>query len=308
MSSTRRTSPAAWRSIGALRQAGFTLVELMVAILIGFAVVGALLAAYMASYRSTLHNDALSQVTEDATLALSAIRAQAAMAGYSQVTTNPTTQTLQKRPGFVWLFGCSQSNFVGPPYLGIQTSVPCTGTSASDTLEVAYEANDSTYAGGSSNAILSATGQPLDCLGNPIGRNGGYFLADSKFYVSDGKLYCQGAGNVTQGQPLVDNVEKMTVRFGYSNAIANYDGVSARIVAYLPAPPGTNAQDIVWQNFAAVTVCIQVHSTSIAVEPNGDASNPLANFIDCNGNQQQKNDGLLRRTFSTTIVFQNKLI
>lgn len=296
-----------------LGQAGFTLVELMVAILIGFAVVGALLAAYMAAYRSTLHNDALSEVTEDATLALNAIRAQAAMAGYSAVTVDRTTQSMNGR-GFSWLFGCSKQNFPGPPYIPLQVDSACTGTSNSDTLEVAYEARDATFAGGSSNAILNEAGNPLDCLGNPIppttDSTGTYYLADSKFYVSDGKLYCQGAGDVTKGAPLVDNVDHMTVLFGFSGTSkSNYDGVSAQIQHYAAAPSSGASTDAWKVDLASVTVCIEVHSTSVALESNGGATDPLANFVDCTGTlRQSPPDGRLHRSFSTTIVFQNKLL
>src|SRR3954454_19721370 len=69
----------------ASRQRGLTLIELMVSLVIGFAVVGALLAAYMASFRSSAHNDATVQVAEDATLALNVIRTQVAMAGYTNM-------------------------------------------------------------------------------------------------------------------------------------------------------------------------------------------------------------------------------
>jgi type IV pilus assembly protein PilW len=295
-----------------VRRAGFTLIELMVAILIGFAVVGALLAAYMASYRSTLHNDALSEVTEDATLALNAIRAQAAMAGYSHTTVNPAAQTMNTR-GFPWLFGCSHSSFNGPPYSPITTPSACTApaSSNSDTLEVAYEANDGSFAGGSSNAILNAAGAPLDCLGDPFGQttdaNGNlYYLNDSKFFVTNGKLYCQGPGNLGAGLPLVDNVDQMTVSFGYSGSSSTYDGTSARITAYVPAPV-TPAGSGDWLALASVTVCVQVHSTSIAIQPDGTQTNPLANYIDCSGQPQHSTDGLLRRSFSTTIVFQSRV-
>lgn len=309
-----RISPSgSMRGPGRTRRSGFTLIELMVAILIGFAVVGALLAAYMASYRSTLHNDALSEVTEDATLALSAIRAQAAMAGYSHVTVNEAAQTMQKR-GFPWLFACADSNFVGPSFGPITSSAACTGTSTSDTLEVAYEANDSSFAGGSSNAILNASGQPLDCLGNPFaqttdGSGNLYYLNDSKFFVSNGKLYCQGPGNLDAGQPLVDNVDQMSVTFGWNDGktVAKYDNTSAPVQAYIPAPHAA-VSAAVWGQLVSVTVCVQVHSTSIAIEPDGTKVNPLARYIDCAGNPAVSPDGLLRRSFSTTIVFQNRVI
>ena len=56
----------------------------MVALAIGMAVVGALIAAYLASFASGRHSDALVQITEDATLALNVMRQQVAQAGFSQ--------------------------------------------------------------------------------------------------------------------------------------------------------------------------------------------------------------------------------
>src|SRR3954470_22957219 len=67
----------------AARQAGFTLVEVMVSLVIGLAVVSALIAAYVASFQSGRHNDAMVQMTEDATLALTVMRQQVAQAGFS---------------------------------------------------------------------------------------------------------------------------------------------------------------------------------------------------------------------------------
>ena len=295
-----------------LRRAGFTLVELMVSVLIGFAVVGALLAAYMAAFRSTAHNDALSQLTEDATLALSVMRGQAAMAGYSTpYKVDPVAQVMLPHT-FPPIYGCAGSNFA-TPFTGILTPLPCTGVSASDTLEVAYEVHDNTYAGGPSNAVLNAAGLPLDCLGNVIpitAVEGGYYLADSKFYVSGGKLYCQGPGSLT-GAPLVDNVDQMTVRYGYADANPAKD-TSSRIAAYMQAPavPPDAARDPAnpWSHAMSITICVVVRSTSKAIEPGGTGPNPLAVYVDCDGNTQYSPDGLLRRSFSTTVVVQSKIM
>ena len=61
-----------------LAVAGFTLIEVMVALAIGLAVVGALIAAYLASFASGRHTDAIVQITEDAALALNVMRQQVA--------------------------------------------------------------------------------------------------------------------------------------------------------------------------------------------------------------------------------------
>jgi len=152
--------------LSARRQRGLTLIELMVSLVIGLAVIGALLAAYMASFRSSAHNDAMVQITEDATMALNIMRTQASMAGYSSYfKVDDPSQTMSGR-GFAAtpVFGCSGSNFGS--YHGIVNAVACTGTSTSDTLEVAYEANDSAWGGGSSNAILDGAGHPLESTGD----------------------------------------------------------------------------------------------------------------------------------------------
>src|SRR3954470_16413607 len=118
---------------------GFTLVELMVSLVIGFAVVGALLSAYLASARTGGANDALVQMTEDATQALAVMRTQVAMAGYAvpvgvDAANNVTYATkVPLNP----VFGCTNSDF-GDYAVEVEKAVPCTGATASDTIEVAY--------------------------------------------------------------------------------------------------------------------------------------------------------------------------
>jgi type IV pilus assembly protein PilW len=301
---TRATPTAGRRTRSAAH--GFTLVELMVSVLIGFVVVGALLAAYMASYRTNTHNDALSQVTEDATLALSVMRSQVAMAGYS--TPYSVDHAAQKMvPHTFWpVYGCAQSNFA-TPFTGILNALPCTGTSTSDTLEVAYEAGDITFGGGSSNAVLNDAGQPLDCLGNVFAKQaaeGGYYLDDSKFYVAAGSLYCQGPGS-ENGAPLVDNVDRLSVKYGF---LGSHDALgNPQLGGYMPAPPAPPAPHDDWSKVMAVTICVQVHSTQAAFESNAGGLGPLTNYIDCDGHPQQSPDGRLRRSFSTTVLLQNTL-
>jgi len=285
------------------RERGFTLIELMVSLLIGFAVVGALLAAYMASFRSSSHSEAMTQITEDATLALNVIRSQAAMAGYSNVV--GVSGGKMTKYAFTPIFGCPGSSF-GDPAPDIRSAVPCAGTSPSDTLEVAYEAGagDASIKG-SSNSILSAAGKPLDCEGSElkqeVGVGGGpLFFNDSKFYVDNGKLYCKGSGS-TAAAPLVDNVEALSITYGVGAS------GTGQIDHYTKAPgPPTGG---VWDDVMSVTICVVVRSAGPILEP-GDSptTNTLTTYIDCAGNVQKPSDNLLRRSFSTTVVLQNKVL
>jgi type IV pilus assembly protein PilW len=284
------------------RQAGFTLVELMVSLVIGFAIVGALLAAYMASFRGSRHNDAMVQMAEDATLALNVMRAQTAMAGYSAVFGVDSSGAL-KVHAFTPVFGCAASQFGDlKPEAG--AAVPCSATAApSDTLEVAYEASSDSQ--GSNDILGSGTSAnvPLDCLGNSLtGRNDSYanpwYLNDSKFYVQNGALYCYPS-NATAGAPLVDHVEKLRVTYGLS------DGTTTnQIVTYAPAPALLSGD---WKRLVSVTICIEVRSAERVLDSSNVAS--LGTYVDCSGTRQTtQTDGYLRRSFATTVVLQNRLL
>ena len=286
------------------RQSGFTVVELMVSLVVGFAVVGALLAAYMASFRGSRHNDAMVQMAEDATLALNVMRAQTAMAGYSAVYGVDPAAGLKVHPfAATPVFGCAGSQF-GDLTRDITTAVPCSATAdASDTLEVAYEASNDSKG---SNDILgsgAAANVPLDCLGNSIparsdGLAAAWYLNDSKFYVLNGALYCHAAG-AAPGAPLVDHVEKLKVTYGLSDGTANN-----QIVTYAPAPVNTSAD---WKRLVAVTICIEVRSAEKVLDQTNAAS--LSTYVDCAGTRQTtRTDGFLRRSFATTVVLQNRLL
>ena len=296
---TSRRRPAA---------AGFTLIEMMVALAIGLAVVGALIAAYLASFASGRHTDATVQITEDAALALNVMRQQVAQAGFSQPHgAGGGGLVLHAFPAIV---GCAAANFAD---LKVAILAPdnCKpgdpDAAASDSLEVAYEG--SVLPGKASNGILGGSGgaQPLDCLGNSFAKThddatgDDYWLNDSKFYVADGSLYCHGPGNAA-GAALVQNVEALQVTYGMAAAPAGSPG-AGQIIYYDRAPrPGSP----LWANVVSVNLCVQVRSASKVLDKNSTAT--LGGWIDCRNAQRTAADGYIRRTFTTTIVLQNKLL
>ena len=291
-----------------LAAAGFTLIEMMVALAIGLAVVGALIAAYLSSFASGRHSDAVVQITEDATLALNVMRQQVAQAGFSQPhgVGESGGLVLHKFPA---VSGCEAANFADLQ-ASILAPANCQATSpdqaTSDAVEVAYEG--SVLPAKSSNGILGAAGtQPLDCLGNSFPKThdeasgDDYWLSDSKFYVADGSLYCKGPGN-RAGAAIVQNVETLQVTYGMANAPAG-ERYSEQISYYENAPhPGSPD----WNNVVSIKLCVQVRSAARVLDKASTAT--LGTWIDCRSAQRSSTDGYLRRTFTTTIVLQNRLL
>jgi type IV pilus assembly protein PilW len=300
----RRVTPRARAA-----QAGFTLVEMMVAVSIGLAVIGALIGAYVVSFKSGRHTDAMVQITEDATLALNVMRQQVAQAGFSQAHGVGESGGLVTH-AFPAIAGCEAAGFVD---LQVSILVPtnCRSTDTDqttpDTLEVAYEG--SVLPGQASNGILGGTGskQPLDCLGNSFAKThddatgDDFWLNDSKFYVANGSLWCHGPGNAA-GAALVQNVETLQITYGMAAAPAGSPG-AGQIIYYDVAPhPGAP----LWANVLSVNLCVQVRSAAKVLDK---AQGPtLGGWVDCRNNRRTSTDGYLRRTFSTTIVLQNKLL
>jgi type IV pilus assembly protein PilW len=283
-----RTPPFASRS----RQAGFTLIELMVSLAIGMAVVGALLAAYFAAMTTSRHSDALSQMAEDATLALNVIRNQVSQAGFSMVTgLTGTPPTMVRNAISAPIFGCEGANFVDPSAANGTATCNPTGT-APDAIEVAYEATNAT----GSSAVL-ANGKPVDCIGNNYAAQpGGWYLNDSKFYISNGTLYCQGPSGAA---PLVDHVENLQVRYGIASGKWGDPGSNQILYFSTADQVGT------WDFVTGVNICVQVRSADKVVT--SDQADALGSYFDCDNIQQQNSDGYMRRTFTTTIVLQTHI-
>jgi type IV pilus assembly protein PilW len=286
--------------------AGFTLIEMMVAMAIGLAVVGALIAAYLTSFSSGRHSDALVQVTEDATLALNVMRQQVAQAGFSQTRGVDASGRLVLH-SFQPVGGCEAANFVDLQAAPVTTNCPASSSdpAAPDSLEVAFEG--SVLDARSSNGILSSgTPQPLDCLGNTFAKThddttaDDYWLNDSKFYVADGSLYCKGPGN-RAGAAIVQNVETLQVTYGMATAPAGEPG-GDQVAYYGNAPPPGSP---LWANVVSVKLCVQVRSAARVIDK--AAAPTLGGWIDCGNAARTSIDGYLRRTFVTTVVLQNKL-
>ena len=100
----------------------------------------------------------------------------------------------------------------------------------------------------------------------------------------------------------MQNVETLQVTYGMAAAPAGSPG-AGQIVYYDVAPhPGSP----LWANVLSVNLCVQVRSATKVLDK---APAPRwARWIDCRNAQRTSTDGYMRRTFTTTIVLQNKLL
>lgn len=295
-----RTIDMSSASRGARRQRGFSLIELMISIVIGFALIGALLIAYTASVQSGRNGQAVMQMTEDASAALNLMRAQIAMAGYGRpgkVKLGKFTTSMTAKP---YLFGCDGGTFdqlrVPLDSLACKTS----SSTGPDAVAVAYEVQvDATGAAASAANGVLGSGVPYDCTGNAL--PGPPYIADSHFYIAqpanatNSALYCQQGGSKsdTTAQPIVENVVDLQVKYLMSTPAVRPAQVTSYVDTAMPTP-GTS-----WNNVVAVRLCVEVVSTTPITDANANYF-----YVDCTETRKQSTDGRLHRSFTTTVALQ----
>lgn len=283
------------------RQRGFSLVELMIAMAIGMVVMGAVFATYIAANQGTRHSQAISQMAEDASSALAVLRANTAMAGFSEPTSvsegSLFTLTMPGR----YAFGCEQhvfDNTVGPI-----DDLGCKGDlGGNDSLAVAYQANRL-------NSATNSSFVPLDCLGNAIQLDNGHYISYSRFYLkardandlSRGfSLMCQPAEG--SAQPLAENIKDMQIQYGIQ--AAPVDGERKAVSFYTDAQTVTD--NTWWDRVASIRICLVMQSA----DPNVlDAALKGTTYPGCFGTPVEPEDGDRHayRAFTTTIALNNRL-
>lgn len=293
-----------------LRQAGLTLVELLVAMVVGLSVIGAGLAMYVSSGASSSASSQITQMSEDANTALSVLRTHVAMAGYSRPigTTSTGLTKLYAGPA---IFGCqnglstaSKSQLMSA---GIELTCNPGAASANETLIVAYEADVN-------NTVPTSANTGTDCLGSEIPAQkaptgGNYYVAENRFFLNAaGALSCQGNGSATP-QPMVDNIADFSVMYGVARpdpGSPTVPGTSAN--RYLTATEVGTMTDANWNNVVSVRLCVIVRSEDNAL----DTVAPP--YVDCHGNtitpstwgSSSKPDKRSYRMFTSTVVLHNR--
>lgn len=275
-------------------QRGISLIELMISMVIGLVVVGAVLVSIMGSSKSGKFESAYAQMNEDAQIGLSILSRDIQMAGYSEPTALVNTGTVPA-PVYVLnfgnlataIFGCD-TDFSNPVAVNVACGV---GTNAA--IEMSYQAD--------TQSTVATGGAPSDCLGAAIAA-GPPYIVRNRYYISSGnsgrpELYCAGVGG--SGQPLIENIDSMSLLYGMQVAAA-----PRQVVRYVSATSVAGVGAAEWNNVVSVRVCLIVRSSQPILDTGGEDT---LRYRDCAGVSQTSNDRYLRRAYFTTSTVRARM-
>lgn len=289
---------------------GLSLVEIMISLVIGLVVVGAVLVSYISSGQTNRRQVAYSEMNENAQIALTILKNDLLLAGYAQAKGTQVVggaTVFDKTFAGTPVFGCDDG-FDAPNTVA---AVACSGVAGTPpAIEISYEADVS-------NTVKKDT-YPSDCLGKSLqyveqsvtvsGNVTTYYITKNRYYLSNGatgrsELHCASAsktaaGIASSGQPLVDNVEAMKFWYGEPNpAPAN----QRQVVRYVTAVDVTN-----WQNMISVRTCVLMRSSEKVLTGEDTTAGTTA-YLDCDSVASTSDDGYLRRAYFLTTTLRNKM-
>jgi type IV pilus assembly protein PilW len=284
------------------RVKGISLIEVLISLVIGLVVVGAVLVSIIGAGKTGRFQAAYSQMNEDAQIAMSILSRDVQMAGYSAPTGLSNTAPALSTPTFKLTFGnIGTSTFVIGCDTGFsdpRATVLACGTATTAAMEVVYQADKDT-------TVLTTGGSPVpsDCLGN--GLAGPPYIARNRYFISTAansgrpELSCASPGVVNQPQPLVENIETMRVLYGVAVAAA-----PTQVVRYVSATQIAAAGASEWLNVLSVRICLQVRSAELVLD---NGSEDTLTYLDCDGTTQTSNDRYLRRVYFSTSALRDKM-
>ncbi len=308
---------------------GRTLIELMIALIIGFVVLGAVLMTFINTNRTSAVNQQMARLQQDAAFATQLLVSQLKLAGYSAATDYPVLSdgatgliTYNRNHGGPAVVGCD-NGFSNVNSAAVYTALGCAAAGATalpDALDIIYE-------GDAFNTVPTAAGLPTDCLGAAVPPTVAssaaqapgtlYSRVENRYYIANNNgtpaLFC--AGGAGAGQPVVDNVINMQITYGVAatppaNGYADPGTPFFEPVRYLtatqvnnlpPFPSTATGPDSRWNQVVSATICLEIRSDLGALDQ------PTA-YTDCQGAVQPAVAGDTRayRTIRIQVGFKNR--
>lgn len=301
--------------LAARMQRGLSLIELLVAMVIGLVILAAGAAVYVSSARATSVSEQSTRLNEDGVLALNFLQSQIRQAGYYQKL--QAGDLTAAAPAAVVN---NDQDFHLPPVRGCTgtlgneagyTAITCANAAGNDAIVVQYEADvaNTFPTTAAPNLPTNCNGETINGVyntsqvqGNPVNR----YQAVNRFFINNNTLMCAGntaPATVAAAQPLFPNVEQMVIRYGLSAAPMvrqedEFEAANHQVIAY-----ATAAQVPDWNRVRSVNICLLVRSQDQV----NDGTN-VPNFTDCNNAAQVANDNFLRRTFVSTVMLRNRMV
>lgn len=266
-------------------QRGVSLVELMVAMVLGLWLAAAALQLAWRSSQSQQVQAAYAEMNDNAQLALQLLTRDLQLAGYAAaqgVSAGTTSSSLLRGLKGAPVFACDQG-FTAP----LANVLTCQTTGSSAALEVVFEADVH-------NTSPTASEVPSDCLGNEVLPSEGLYLTRHRYFVQTAntgrpELHCASGQS---SQPLVDHVAQLILSFGEALPTE-----PSRAVRYVSASQVSD-----WGWVVAVRVCVLMQSSQAVW-----TSEDQATYLDCQG-VKQSTTSYARQSFQTTVVLRNKTL
>lgn len=255
-------------------QQGFSLVEIMVAMLLGVILLGGTITIYASSKDSYRLQENIAGMQENARFALFALRRDVEMAGFPRVL-GISPFIAANNDGDVF-----DANGVLLNDGSIKPTVDGDSNN-SDTVTIQYQ---------------SSAPSNRDCLGAVIPDGD---MVINQYFISDAnELHCRGIGNAAS-QPLVENVTNLQALYGVdsdNDSVANLY-VTAKQVSDGVVIAGTPD----WDRVVSLRLALLVASESST----GAAQKQSYTLLDAPA--LTMNDGIMYRVFSTTIPLRNRI-
>jgi len=284
---------------------GFSLVELLVAMTLGAALLLLSSSLYLSSKAGFGLSEAQLRLQQDGSHAIALMAQHLQQAGFGNLVSAGSRAVtdfieVDGRPA-QGLRGCARG-FTKP--LGPGKDFSCSREAGAAAFEVAYRTDDDADAG--SGAGVDCNGSAVPAVAVPpdhpaFQRRPDVSIARNLFFVATrtGKpasaLYCQGNGN-NSAQPLLNNVEQLQLTYGVAATgdVTPLQLLDASQVAALSADQLAN-----WKRVVSVRLCLQIHGEQmLSIAPQ--------HYVDCQGAAQVTSDRRLRRVFVRTVTLRNQ--
>ena len=256
-----------------MKQQGFTLVEIMIAITIGLLMMAGILQISAASKESSRLQRNMSFVQENIRISMEILGRDIRKAGYYE-DNNPSDRILTAPEPFVDL---------------------------SDPTDVTDDAITADGGGADSDQITVTYESDKDCLDQDTfvaGEEADNHFAINHYFIESGRLMCAGNGNLhpTTGTqipvPLVEGVESMQILYG-----ENTDGDPNSANVYVQAGEVSNPGNIV-----SVRIALRFHSREHVRQ---SVDNNQYALLDATPFIPASSDKRMRREVTTTIYLRN---
>ncbi|MDO8279152.1 MAG: PilW family protein [Burkholderiaceae bacterium] len=294
------------------RQWGRSLIEVMISITIGLAVLGAILTVYLSTSSTSRQSESATRMSEDAAVAMTYMGNYIRMAGFSFPLANGPANTVVSGTASVEF---TDSNFGGTAIRGCDngfsnptvtstSALSCNSGSGNSAIAVRFEGDtDNTWASG---------GSPTDCLGQAVtttvasdyDASVSYSRIEARFFTAVGansgtrELYCAGNGSASfAAQPLLQYVDSMVITYGLASDVSSHRVVQYATAAQIDALPGDVDQR--WKRVISAKICLIMRSETA----DQGGAQP---YIDCAGTLVTPNDNFMRRAFSSVVTLRNR--